>query len=50
MADEILRELNNYGMDDEDLEEVLFEALETLETMLVGNDSYGPKSSVSLES
>ena len=39
VADEILGELNNYGMDDEDLEEVLFEALETLETMLVGNDS-----------
>ena len=39
VADEILGELNNYGMDDEDLEEVLFEALETLETMLVGNVS-----------
>jgi hypothetical protein len=39
VADEILRELNEYGMDDEDLEAVLFEVLETLEAALVGKDS-----------
>jgi hypothetical protein len=39
VADAILRELNDYGMDDEDLEEILYEALENLKTMLAGNDS-----------
>ncbi len=39
IVDEILRELNDYGMDDEDLEKVLFEALEALAALLVGNDS-----------
>ena len=39
VADEILKELNNYGMDDEELEEVLFQAFDALKTMLVGNDS-----------